>query len=138
MPSTILQRLHSGQLVRIMHFTGLSSPKLVEIAGTLGHFHGVWIDQEHTAVPHAQLELMLMACRAAGLDAFARVPPTDYATIMRPMEAGCSGVMIAQVRTLAEVEQAVAWAKYPPRGVRGMFGSTIEAGYGSVEMRQHA
>jgi 2-dehydro-3-deoxyglucarate aldolase/4-hydroxy-2-oxoheptanedioate aldolase len=136
--STIIKRLRDGQFVRVMHFTGLSSPKLVEVAGILGNFHGLWIDQEHTAVPHAQLELMLMACRAVGLDAFARVPPTDYATIMRPMEAGCSGVMIAQVRTLAEVEQAVAWAKYPPRGVRGMFGLTVEAGYGTIEMGKHA
>src|SRR3972149_1468077 len=135
--STILQRLRDGKLVRVMHFTGRSSPKLVEVAGILGNFHGLWIDQEHTAVPHAQLELMLMACRAVGLDAFARVPPTDYATIMRPMEAGCSGVMIAQVRTLAEVQQAVGWAKYPPQGVRGMFGNTVEADYGDVEMSRH-
>jgi 2-dehydro-3-deoxyglucarate aldolase/4-hydroxy-2-oxoheptanedioate aldolase len=136
--STIIDRLRDGKLVRVMHFTGLSSPKLVEVAGILGDFHGLWIDQEHSAVPHAQLELMLMACRAVGLDAFARVPPTDYATIMRPMEAGCSGVMIAQVRTLEEVQQAVSWAKYPPRGVRGMFGGTFEAEYGRVAMREHA
>lgn len=136
--STIIQRLRDGKLVRVMHFTGLSSPKLVEVAGILGDFHGLWIDQEHAAVPHAQLELMLMACRAVGLDAFARVPPTDYATITRPMEAGCSGVMIAQVRTLAQARQSVAWAKYPPRGVRGMFGATFEAAYGTVEMRRHA
>lgn len=136
--STIINRLRSGQLVRVMHFTGLSSPKLVEVAGILGNFHGLWIDQEHSAVPHAQLELMLMACRAVGLDAFARVPPTDYATVMRPMEAGCSGVMIAQVRSLAEVERAVAWAKYPPQGVRGMFGGTFEAAYGKTDLRTHA
>jgi 2-dehydro-3-deoxyglucarate aldolase/4-hydroxy-2-oxoheptanedioate aldolase len=135
--STILQRLRAGQLVRVMHFTGLSSPKLVEVAGILGDFHGLWIDQEHTAVPHAQLELMLMACRAVGLDAFARVPPTDYATIMRPMEAGCSGVMVAQVRSLEEVEQAVAWAKYPPQGVRGLLAATVEADYGKTDMRTH-
>jgi 4-hydroxy-2-oxoheptanedioate aldolase len=137
MSDTIIKRLRAGQLVRVMHFTGLASPKLIEVAGIVGNFHGLWIDQEHSAVPHAQLELMLMACRAVGLDAFARVPPTDYATIMRPMEAGCSGVMIAQVRTLAEVEEAVGWAKYPPQGVRGMFGGTVEAGYGNVDMGKH-
>jgi 2-dehydro-3-deoxyglucarate aldolase/4-hydroxy-2-oxoheptanedioate aldolase len=137
MSETIIERLRAGQLVRVMHFSGLSSPKLVEVAGILGDIHGLWIDQEHSAVPHAQLELMLIACRAVGLDAFARVPPTDYATIMRPMEAGCSGVMIAQVRALAEVEQAVAWAKYPPRGVRGLFSATAEAGYGSVAVATH-
>jgi 2-dehydro-3-deoxyglucarate aldolase/4-hydroxy-2-oxoheptanedioate aldolase len=135
--SVILQRLRAGQIVRVMHFTGLSSPKLVEVAGILGDFHGLWIDQEHTAVPHSQLELMLMASRAVGLDAFARVPPTDYATIMRPMEAGCSGVMIAQVRSLEEVERSVAWAKYPPQGVRGLLGATYEADYGKKDMRSH-
>ena len=108
---TIIQRLRDGQLVRVMHFTGLSSPKLVEVVGILGNFHGLWIDQEHSAVPHSKLELMLMASRAVGLDAFSRVPPTDYATIMRPYEAGCSGVMVAQLRTLAEVKQVVSWAK---------------------------
>lgn len=138
MTDTIIKRLRAGQLVRVMHFTGLSSPKLVEVAGILGNLHGLWIDQEHSAVSHSQLELMLMACRAVGLDAFARVPPTDYATIMRPMEAGCSGVMIAQVRALEEVQRSVAWAKYPPKGIRGMFGHTVEAGYGTVEMGQHA
>jgi len=56
---------------------------------------------------------------------------------MRPMEAGCSGVMIAQVRTLEEVQQAAAWAKYPPRGVRGLFGATVEADYGNIDMSTH-
>lgn len=137
MSSVIIERLRSGQLVRVMHFVGLSSPKYVEVAARLGNFHGVWIDQEHSDLPHADMELILMACRATGMDAFARVPPTDYATIMRPLEAGCSGVMVAQVRTLEEVQQAVQWAKYPPRGLRGMFGLTFEAGYGKVDMATH-
>src|SRR5262249_16474099 len=137
MAGTIIQRLRGGQLVRVMHLTGLASPKLIEVAGILGHFHGLWIDQEHSAIPHAQLELMLMACRAVGLDGFAGVPPTDYATIMRPMEAGCSGVMIAQVRKLEEVTQAASWAKYPPQGVRGLMGATFEAEYGNVDMVTH-
>src|SRR5262249_929276 len=79
-----------------------------------------------------------IACRAAKMDAFARVAPTDYATVMRPMETGCSGVMIAQVRTLAEVEQAVAWAKYPPVGQRGMFTANVETGFGKVDMATQA
>lgn len=134
MSSVIKERLAAGQLVRVMHFTGYATPKMVEVAGRLGNFHGMWFDQEHAAIPHAELELMLIACRAAGKDAFARVPPTDYATIMRPMEAGCSGVMVAQVRTLAEVETAVEWAKYPPVGKRGFFGGNSECGFGVVDM----
>jgi 2-dehydro-3-deoxyglucarate aldolase/4-hydroxy-2-oxoheptanedioate aldolase len=112
-------------------------PKLIEVAGRVADVHGLWIDQEHNAIPHAQLELMLIACRAAGLDAFARVPPTDYATIMRPMETGCSGVMVAQIRALEEVHQVVQWAKYPPLGVRGLFMANAECEYGTVSAAEH-
>jgi 2-dehydro-3-deoxyglucarate aldolase/4-hydroxy-2-oxoheptanedioate aldolase len=137
MPSIIKERLASGKIVRAMHIVGFATPKVVELVTTLGDIHGVWIDQEHSAIPHAQMELMTMACRAAGKDAFARVPPTDYATIMRPYEAGCSGVMVAQVRTLEEVEQAVEWAKYPPAGKRGFFGGNVETRFGEVDMATH-
>jgi len=137
MSSIIKQRLAAGQIVRVMHFTGYATPKIVEVAGRLGNFHGVWFDQEHATIPHVDLELMLIACRAAGKEAFSRVPPTDYATIMRPYETGCAGVMVAQVRTLDEVEQAVEWAKYPPLGKRGFFGGNSEGGFGTVDMASH-
>ncbi len=135
--SIIKKRLAAGQIVRTMHVLGYATPRAIEMAGLLGNFHGVWFDQEHSAIPHSQLELMLIACRASGLDAFARVPLSDYATIMRPMESGCSGVMIAQVRTLSEVAQAVAWAKYPPVGQRGFFGGNIEGRFGQTDMATH-
>src|SRR6186997_1006941 len=136
MTSTIKQRLEAGQLVRAMHIIGYATPKILEMLCRLGRMHGVWIDQEHAAIPHAELERMLIACRAAGMDAFARVPPTDYATVMRPYEAGCSGVMIAQVRTLDEVKQAVEWAKYPPVGVRGTFMGNAETEFGRITPAQ--
>jgi 2-dehydro-3-deoxyglucarate aldolase/4-hydroxy-2-oxoheptanedioate aldolase len=137
MASVIKDRLGAGKIVRVMHILGYSSPRVVEMLGRMANIHGVWFDQEHSAIPHAELEMMLIACRASGLDAFARVPPTDYATVMRPMETGCSGVMIAQVRTLDEVQRAVAWAKYPPVGLRGFFGANVEADFGRTDMATH-
>jgi 2-dehydro-3-deoxyglucarate aldolase/4-hydroxy-2-oxoheptanedioate aldolase len=137
MSSHIIDRLRAGQTVRVMHFTGYATPKIVEVAGRLGNLHGMWFDQEHATIPHVDLELMLIACRAAGTEAFARVAPTDYATIMRPYEAGCQGVMVAQVRTLDEVEQAVAWSKYPPAGIRGFFGGNSECSFGTIDMATH-
>lgn len=135
--STIKERLAAGKIVRTMHVVGYATPRMIEAAGMLGNFHGIWFDQEHSAIPHAQLELMLIACRSAGVDAFSRVPPTDYATVMRPYEAGCSGVMIAQVRKLEEVERCVAWSKYPPLGIRGTFTGNAESGYGARGLAEH-
>jgi 2-dehydro-3-deoxyglucarate aldolase/4-hydroxy-2-oxoheptanedioate aldolase len=139
MSNIIRQRLAAGQVVRTMHFTAIASPKLVEMAGVLAgtNLHAIWIDQEHCGVHQSDLELMLIACRAAGLDAFARVPLTDYATLMRPMEAGCSGIMAAQIRTLQEVKNAVAWVKYPPAGIRGVFGGNYEARFGQIDLATH-
>jgi len=132
MSGKIKQLLDAGEKVRVMSSGSLISPKMIDAIGSLGIVDGIWIDQEHNDIHHRDLELMLMACRSAGLDAFSRVPPNDYGTIMRPYEAGCSGVMVAQVRTLDQVETAVQWAKFPPLGTRGMFGANAESNYGSL------
>jgi len=134
---SIKARLDQGELVRVMCIGPFPDPKLVEVAGRYGELHGVWIDQEHSAIPHARMELLVMACRASGLDAFARVPPTDYATLMRPFEAGCSGVMVAQIRQLDEVHRVVQWSKYPPRGIRGLFLGNAESNYGRTPAAEH-
>ena len=133
----IKERLRDGEEVRVITLASLAHPKLVEMAAILGGYHGLWVDQEHAAVPLRDLEHILMACRASGLDAFARVPPTDYATIMRPMEAGACGIMAAQIRTVEEVRQVVQWAKYPPQGVRGLFMANYEGGYGTAKPAEH-
>jgi 4-hydroxy-2-oxoheptanedioate aldolase len=137
MSSIIIERLRAGKIVKTMHVVGYATPRIVEMLGVHGNFHGYWFDQEHSAIPHKELEVLMIACRAAGKDAFARVPPTDYATVMRPMEAGCSGVMIAQVRTLDEVKQSVQWAKYPPVGTRGAFTGNAETRYGKIGLASH-
>ncbi len=39
-----------------------------------------------------------MAARSYGMDHFVRLPATDYASIMRSLEAGAGGVMVSMVR----------------------------------------
>ena len=48
--------------------------------------------------------LATMAARSYGMDHFVRLPATDYAAVMRPLEAGAGGVMISMVRSAEEVE----------------------------------
>jgi 2-keto-3-deoxy-L-rhamnonate aldolase RhmA len=45
--------------------------------------------------------------------------------------------MVAQVRSLEEVERAVTWARYPPDGIRGVFGGNYEARFGTVPLAAH-
>lgn len=139
---SIKQRLADGKLTRVMFLGALASPKLVQIVGSGnvgsgGGLHGIFFDQEHAAIPPRNLELMLLACRSVGLDAFSRVAPTDYTAIMRPMEAGACGVMVAQIRSVEQVREVVRWAKFPPVGTRGIFLGCHEAGYGTRTPAAH-
>jgi len=135
--TSMKQRLQNGEEVRVALAGALASPKVVEILGMFGDFHAVWIDQEHCGRTQGQIELLMMACRASATEGFVRVPPLDYCTIMRPMEAGACGVMVAQIRDVAQVREIVQWAKYPPRGVRGSFRANAEARYGAGSMAEH-
>lgn len=130
---TIKQRLAAGKMVRIMAVAQLASPKLIEMTAMHGGYHGIWIDQEHAALSHQQVEVLALACRAAKLDSYVRLAPTDYATVMRPMEAGCGGIMAAQIRTVDEVRQVVRWGKFPPLGARGLNVSNYEGNWATAD-----
>ena len=137
MTETIITRLRRGETLVSMMLGSFASPKLVEAIVTIGGVDCFWFDQEHSTTSDAQLELLLLACRAVGIDAFTRVPPTDYVKMMRPYEAGCSGVMVAQIRTLEEVDQIARWCKFPPAGERGFFGSKADARYATTSFVDH-
>jgi len=134
---SIAKTLSSGGIVRVLMLGPLASPKLVEIVALTSNLDGLWFDQEHAAISQESIENLLRACRASGLDAVVRVPPSDYATTMRPLEAGASGMMAAQIRTVTQVEQIVSWCKYPPLGTRGLFTGNWEARYGDVDLSKY-
>ena len=130
----IKQLLADGKVVRMFGVGQLFSPKLIEIVGEHGEFDALWIDVEHAGLDMKDIELATMATRYYGLDHFVRQPATDYASIMRSLEAGAGGVMISMVRTPEEAERAVRWAKFHPRGERGMNGGNRDGRYGLTPM----
>src|SRR5437868_14821039 len=107
----IKQLLDGGQIIRVFALGQLLSPKLIEIVGEHGDFDALWLDAEHAGIGMREFELATLAAKAYGMDHFVRLPATDYAAIMRPLEAGAGGVMVSMVRPAAEADQAVRWAK---------------------------
>jgi 2-dehydro-3-deoxyglucarate aldolase/4-hydroxy-2-oxoheptanedioate aldolase len=134
----IKQLLAGGSIVKMFGLGQLISPKLVEIVGEHGGFDALWLDIEHAGITMKEIELATMAARAYGLDHFVRLPATDYAAIMRPLEAGAGGVMVSMVHSPAEAEQAVRWAKFWPRGERGMNGGNRDGRFGLTPMAEYA
>src|SRR5438876_8339568 len=120
MGSRLKQLLAEGQLVRVFGVGQLCHPKIVEMVGYHGGFHAVWLDQEHAGLTIDQIEQAARAARVSGIDSFVRLTATDYATVMRPLEAGACGVMAAQVRSARQAREIVQWARFHPLGVRGI------------------
>src|SRR5262245_64678342 len=118
--------LNQGKLARVFAVGQLCHPKLIEIIGLHGGFDAVWLDQEHAGLSVEQIEHACRAARLAGLDSFVRLAPTDYATVMRPLEAGAGGVMAAQVRSAHQAEDVVRWALFHPAGLRGYNGTGVD------------
>ncbi len=133
----IKQLLREGKVVRCFGFGQLLSPKLVAILGEHGEFDALWIDSEHGGLTMKEIELATMVARGYGMDHFVRLAATDYASVMRPLEAGAGGLMISMVRSAAEVEQAVRWAKFWPRGERGLNGGNADGRFGLTPLAEY-
>jgi 4-hydroxy-2-oxoheptanedioate aldolase len=122
--------LRQDRVVRVFLMGQLCQPKLIEMVAWQGGFDAVWFDQEHTGLTTPQIEDAARAARGCDLDCFVRLPATDYAAVMRPLEAGAGGVMASMVRSVREVENLLIWTKFHPRGLRGVNGGGVDGLYG--------
>jgi 2-dehydro-3-deoxyglucarate aldolase/4-hydroxy-2-oxoheptanedioate aldolase len=132
MIDTIKQRLARNETVMSAAVGRVLHHNLVQMIGLSGNFHAIWFDQEHVGLTVEQLEIATLAARSVGLDNFVRVAPTDYATVTRCLEAGGGGVMAAQIFTAAQAEEFVRWAKFAPRGARGLNNGGYDAQFGRL------
>jgi 4-hydroxy-2-oxoheptanedioate aldolase len=137
MGARLKEALARGDVVRVFGVGQLCHPKIVEMIGMQGGFDAVWLDQEHTGITLEQIEQTALAARATGMDSFVRLAATDYATVMRPLEAGAGGVMAAQVRSAREAAQVVHWAKFHPHGLRGVNGTGVDGRYGTLPLAEY-
>ncbi len=94
------------------------SPELAQICANSG-FAVVLIDMEHGPISIESASRMVTATVGTCAEAWIRVAANDATLIKQALDTGARNIVVPMVTTKAEAEQAVAAAKYPPRGVRG-------------------
>ena len=95
------------------------SPMIIEMLGYTG-FDYVFIDTEHTPISSDQtLENLIRAAEASGIVPIVRVKENREHYIRNALEAGAKGVVVPHVATKEDAENAVKYARFPLRGVRG-------------------
>ena len=77
------------------------------------------IDTEHSPVNPETLAAMVSLLGDGGPAPLIRVGDVDQYLIKQALDAGAKGVLVPLVSTEAQAKAAVAFAKYPPDGVRG-------------------
>ncbi len=137
MARRLKELLAQNKPTRVFGLGQLCHPKIIEIIGFEGGYDAVWLDHEHGGLTIDQIEHGCRAARGVGLDTFVRLNATDYATVMRPLEAGAGGIMAAQVRGVRQAEDVVRWAKFFPHGLRGFNGTGIDGRYGTVPPKDY-
>ena len=117
-PNSIKQKLADGQVV---FGTGLAafSPHIAGPTLETG-IDFLWIDTEHMPYGSEALDTIPVLARQRGVAPMIRVANNDPALIKKAYDVGAVAVMVPQVNTREEAEQAVRYAKYPPMGERGL------------------
>lgn len=124
------QKLASGEAVFGLWVT-LESPSITEMAVGLG-LDWVVIDAEHGHLDWKEIVEHVRATVRSDTVALVRIaePPqpalgpdrrgVGEAAIKRVLDIGADGVVIPWIESAEQLEQAVAFARYPPEGQRGI------------------
>lgn len=105
----------------------LPSSEIAEILSRTG-FDWLFIDGEHGNFEIGDLQRILQVTDGAVMS-LVRVPLNDEIWVKRALDSGAAGIIVPQVKTAEEAEQAVSFCKYPPDGRRSV-GISRAHGYG--------
>jgi 4-hydroxy-2-oxoheptanedioate aldolase len=111
-------------------FVGTGSPIVAELCARAG-LDWLIVDLEHGAGTESELLGQLHAI-AAWTTAIVRPQSTERLRIGRALDYGAAGVMVPRLETVAEVEEALGYLRFPPEGIRGIALTTRGAGLAEV------
>ncbi len=105
----------------------LGAADVAEVMSLVG-FDYLWIDAEHSSMSFAQTQGMIQAV-SGRCPCLVRVPENKEVWIKKALDTGCAGIIVPQVKTAEQAQDAVRWSLYPPEGERSV-GISRAHGYG--------
>jgi 2-keto-3-deoxy-L-rhamnonate aldolase RhmA len=99
-------------------FVMISAPEVVEIVACAG-MDFIGIDEEHTPFTSETAINLLRAADAYDMPAIVRIPEGTEVYIKKALDIGASGIIIPNIATAKQLEEAIRFAKFSPMGARG-------------------
>lgn len=134
MENTLKQKLAAGARP-IGTFFDTASVSLMECLGRTGLDFAI-IDNEHSPIEAETTAALVRASELSGICPLARVREISRPAVLKLLDVGVQGLIVPNVKTLAQVQELVNYAKYYPIGQRGFCPSRKDGwgfdGLGSV------
>jgi len=97
----------------------LESPSVTEIAVACG-LDWVVIDAEHGHLDWKEIVEHLRASARSDTVALVRLAELNAGLVKRALDLGADGIVVPGVATVEDLKRAMAYAHYPPEGIRGI------------------
>jgi 4-hydroxy-2-oxoheptanedioate aldolase len=131
-PKNHFKRALAAGSAQIGLWGSIPSNYTAEVVGGAG-FDWFLIDTEHTPADIENVLSQLQALAAYPTTPVVRLPWNDMVTIKRYLDLGVQNLLIPQITTVEEAKNAVAYARYPTAGMRGVAGSTRATRFGRIK-----
>ena len=128
--TTLRERVLGGETT-FGSWLSTGSPVVAEIAGQAG-FDWLVIDTEHGMGSEAGILPQLHAIGNTGATGLVRIERSERLRVSRALDYGAGGLVVPRVDSAADVEQALAWMRFPPEGQRGIALGVRGQGFGRV------
>ncbi|MDX1283727.1 MAG: aldolase/citrate lyase family protein [Draconibacterium sp.] len=132
----IKKKLQNGELVIGTMISEVRNPNVVYMLAQCG-FELVVVDNEHGTYSFETISDIIAAARGAGIAVVVRIPEITRANILKPLDAGASGLLVPMVNTAEEALEVINHAKYPPEGNRGAALRRPHSLYGKVKAGEY-
>jgi 4-hydroxy-2-oxoheptanedioate aldolase len=131
LPRNAFKQALAKQERQVGLWCGLANPIAAEILAGAG-FDWIVIDGEHAPNDITTLLPQLQAMRGGAAEPVFRVPWNDMVIIKRALDVGARSLLIPFVQNAGEARKAVAAARYPPLGIRGVSVTPRANDYGRI------
>jgi 2-keto-3-deoxy-L-rhamnonate aldolase RhmA len=111
--------LQQGQTVIGTWLDELRSPAVAQLLAAAG-MDFLIVDMEHGPYTLETMAEIVRVARLVEITPIVRIPQLSWEWVGRVLDAGAQGLMLPRAEEPAQIEEFIAYLKYPPAGRRGM------------------
>jgi len=134
--NVVREKLKNGEPVFGMMVTEFDSPAIPVILADAGLDFFI-LDMEHGTFTLPAALAILQTARLANITPLIRVPDGMYHVIAPVLDAGGLGIVVPRVETRDVAARSIAAMRYPPLGVRGIYGGKANNEYRPVKLMDY-